>query len=71
MELNKILFLTGTGLCIVALAVMAVVQLQMMSKYGQAGALFKNISDKDFRKVKYSVLLFLSGALVAAIGAGL
>ena len=71
MELKEIIFLTGVGLCTIALAVMVVVQLQMMSKYGQIGALSKNINTKDLKKIKYSALLFVAGALITAIGAGL
>ena len=71
MQLKEIMFLTGIGLCTIALAVMAIVQLQMMSKYGQIGALSKNINTKDLKKIKYSALLFVSGVLIAAIGAGL
>ena len=71
MELKEIIFLTGVGLCTIALVVMVVVQLQMMSKYGQIGALSKNINTKDLKKIKYSALLFVAGALITAIGAGL
>ena len=67
MQLKEIILLSGIGLCIIALVIMAIVQLQMMSKYGQTGALSKNINTKDLRKIKYSALLFVAGMLITAI----
>lgn len=68
MTVDKILILTGIGACILGVVIMAIVQLQLMSRYGPSGALSRRITGSEFRKIKYSALVFLCGIVLLLTG---
>lgn len=68
MPIHEYLFIAGMVLCTLSLVALVIIQLKMMSKYGQYSALLKNIEAKDMRTVKLSGVVFLVGALIVAIG---
>lgn len=67
MPLNQVLFLLGIALCLIAVVIMAVIQLKLMSRYGPKGALSRRVSHAEFNSVKRSSQLFLLGAIILVV----